>query len=239
MRRAEPGFTLLETLVVVSLVALTAALLYGALAVQLRLARAANQRVLEADAVRTAAAILGGELRRTAARDIRAVAAESLALRAFRGSAIVCNVTAAGILVRYAGDRLPEPAKDSALWIDTAQVTPVRIDAVGRDSAACAMAGPDPVQIWRTSPPVTGRGLLLVFESGAYHLADRALRYRLGAAGRQPITAELFQAGTRFDAADSSAVRLRLRTAAGSPVPLVLHHGVPAAADSLLPLETP
>jgi hypothetical protein len=45
---------------------------------------------------------------------------------------------------------------------------------------------------WQTAPAVNGRGVLLLFESGNYYLSSRALRYRIGAAGRQPLTPDLF-----------------------------------------------
>ena len=40
---------------------------------------------------------------------------------------------------------------------------------------------------------IIGGGAALVFESGTYYLSQRALRYRIGAEGRQPLTDELLR----------------------------------------------
>jgi prepilin-type N-terminal cleavage/methylation domain-containing protein len=238
MRRAEPGFTLLEVLVAMTLAGLIVSLLYGTFVLQVRLARTTAQRALEADAVRTATTVLAGEVRRTSPRDVRAVGGDSLSLRSFRGAAVVCAVLPAGVVVRYRGDRHPDPSKDSALWVGPAGTAVVRIDQVGpHDPAACA--GPDSgvVQIWRTTPMVGGAGLALPFESGSYHFATAALRYRIGAAGRQPLTAELFTGAARFDGNDSLGLRLRLGVGAAPPLTLLLHHGGPAGPADTLQLD--
>ena len=43
-------------------------------------------------------------------------------------------------------------------------------------------------------------GLILVFETGTYHLSRGALRYRRGRGGRQPVTEEVLESGS-FDSA--------------------------------------
>ena len=201
MRRAESlaarsrgGFTLAELIVVLTCTSIIAALFFGALTAQLRLARHTAQRVLENDALRTASAIIGGELRRTAPVDLRVVAPDSIVMRAFRGLAVVCATGAQGLLVHYRGDRMPDPAKDSALWLgdaDAQQVVALASVSPG-GSAACPAVANGSLLWWQTVPTIDQRGVLLVFESGNYYLTARALRYRLGAAGRQPLTADLF-----------------------------------------------
>jgi hypothetical protein len=57
---------------------------------------------------------------------------------------------------------------------------------------------------------------MLIFESGSYHLSSRALRYRIGAAGRQPLTAEaLHLPGSRFTALDDHAFRFDIAGESG------------------------
>lgn len=59
-------------------------------------------------------------------------------------------------------------------------------------SAGCPLAAGESLYRWTLeSPPLTGT-LFLLFESGSYHLAGGALRYRRGESGRQPLTAEWF-----------------------------------------------
>jgi hypothetical protein len=52
--------------------------------------------------------------------------------------------------------------------------------------------------------------LARVFERGSYHLEDRAIRYRLGEAGRQPLTAERLESGSSL-VANGGGVSMRLR----------------------------
>src|SRR5919201_1784866 len=58
------GYTLAELLVALTLLAVLATVLFGALLAHVRLARQLAHRVVEADAVRTASTVIGGELRR-------------------------------------------------------------------------------------------------------------------------------------------------------------------------------
>jgi prepilin-type N-terminal cleavage/methylation domain-containing protein len=233
-RRERAGFTLAELLVALSLLAVLATVLFGALTAHVRLARVLAQRVLEADAVRTAGTVLGGELRRASATDLRAVGPDSIAMRAFRGIGTVCGTSGDGIIVHFRGDRQPDPAKDSLLWIRSGGpiVTLALAGTASFTASDCDGVAPGEVQLWRTTPPASGPGVLLLFESGTYYLAGLALRYRIGAGGRQPLTAELFvQPPTGFAwRADLAVIEYRLAVAAAVAVPAVAAVHYPPAA---------
>jgi prepilin-type N-terminal cleavage/methylation domain-containing protein len=231
--RPSPGFTLAELLVALTLLAVLVTVLFGALTAHVRLARLLAQRVLEADAIRTAATVLGGELRRAGPGDLRAVSHDSIALRAFRGIGIVCGQRPDAAVVHFRGDRAPEPAKDSLLWIRSGgPPATVAVLAVQPFSASgCAGIAPGEAQLWRTDPPLRGLGVLLLFESGTYYLADGALRYRVGAGGRQPLTAELFvQPPAGFAVRGPGAVEYRLAVAATAADPTIatVHYPLPS-----------
>lgn len=198
-RRA--GATLIELLAALTLLSLIVVVVTGMCVAQLRLARAAGVRAAAADAARTATMVLAGEARRMTAGDVRAASADSIAIRAFRGTALTCGSAPGGVFVRYAGDRLPDPAKDSIIVASAGvqQVIPL-LGSTPAHGACTAIAG-EAVLEWRLATVPSDTAVLLVFESGAYHLSGRALRYRIGAAGRQPLTAELLSdAGSGFGA---------------------------------------
>jgi prepilin-type N-terminal cleavage/methylation domain-containing protein len=207
------GFTLPELLVVLAAGGIIIAVLLGLLAAQVRLARDVARRTAAADAVRVSNGVLAGELRRMAAQDLRALATDSMAIRAFRGAAVPCARAGADLIVRYRGERLPDPRKDSVLVIDasaaerTARLTDVR----SAPAQSCSAGDGEVVATLSLAPSPDSAALLLLFEPGSYHLSRRALRYRLGAEGRQPITAELLvQPPTRFVAAAAAGVSLVL-----------------------------
>jgi prepilin-type N-terminal cleavage/methylation domain-containing protein len=206
------GFTLPELLATLTLMALLAALCFGVLGVQLQLARVTAARTLDADAVRTTTAVVGGELRRASNEDVLAVSADSLAMRAFRGFAVVCSLAVQQAVVSYRGDRLPDPVKDSAVWIGAAGAAAVvAITNVSAGAPLCALSGGGTAQTWHTQPVLPGPGVLLLFEGGSYYLTSNALRYRVGAGGRQPLTAALFADPPSFFARpDSNTIEYRL-----------------------------
>jgi hypothetical protein len=226
---APPGFTVAEVLVAATLIAVLSMLLFGALTVHVRLARQLAQRVLDADAVRTASTVLGGELRRGMPADVRAVSRDSLGVRGFRGIATICAASAGNLVVQFRGDRLPQPVEDSLLWLAAdGPETAVALLSVQPDATGgCTGVTGGVVQQWRTEPPLPERGVLLLFESGTYFLSAGALRYRLGAAGRQPLTAELFvHPATGFVPREAGTIEYHLAVAAmaGFPVIAAVHY---------------
>lgn len=213
------GFTMVEMIVALTLTGLFAAALLGAIAPAERAARWHARQVVRGEAVRTTVAILTAELRYVSpVTDIHGIGADTIAMRVFRGTGVVCAVAAAGPIVRYTGLRRPEPAKDSALVIHgDGSASAARVAAVTRVASECATRGDEDLIRVELDPPPTAPAVILVFESGSYHLADRALRYRQGDSGRQPLTAEAFAGrGNRFETVGGS---ISSRAAGGGSVP--------------------
>jgi hypothetical protein len=74
--------------------------------------------------------------------------------------------------------------------------------------AACTALAGEIIMEWRLGVNPPPASALLTFESGSYHLSGRALRYRIGSAGRQPLTSEaLRDPGSRFTSIDHHAIR--------------------------------
>lgn len=164
---------------------------------------------------RIARTVLRGELARGQAGRDWAVGADSLALRAFRGTGVVCGppTLAGGLIVAYSGDRRPDPVKDSVeLTRPSGAISVGRLSAVAPSSAPCPLATTgESVQEWTLDPPASGPALIgRVFESGSYHLVGSALRYRIGGGGRQPLTPEVWSDAATGLTVRGSAVVLEL-----------------------------
>lgn len=205
---AAAGSSLVEVLAVLTLTGLLSALVVGICTAQLRLARATADRAVITEAARTTAIVLAGEARRMTREDVRAFSGDSVSIRAFRGVAIPCSTGSDGVVVRYSGDRLPDAGKDSVLVITDAGSAALALLGSSAVSAACTAHAGESIMEWRLDGTVASASVMLVFESGSYHLSGRALRYRIGAAGRQPLTAEaLRHPGSRFTSVDDDALR--------------------------------
>jgi hypothetical protein len=179
--------------------------------------------------VLTAERILWGVVRTETAsgragRDWRVTAPGILGLRAFRGRGVPCPDDPGGeewVEVRYVGWRVPDPAKDSVLVLDGAgRWTATELIARGRgdEREGCPARGTERRERWRLRPPPRRPVVLLrLFESGSYHLEDAAFRYRRGAGGRQPLTAEVLDRDGSGLARAGEALQVRFRgLAAGS-----------------------
>jgi hypothetical protein len=146
----------------------------------------------------------------------------ALPLRVFRGVGELCpgGGSPSDGLVRYRGIRLPEPEKDSLLMVDAAgSWRAVRLVQRASSEEVCGAWAGEAVERWSWDPPVTGTLLARVFERGSYHLEDRAVRYRLGAAGRQPLTPERLDdraSGFLEPVPGGIDLRMRLRTGDGA-----------------------
>ena len=177
-------------------------------------ARGRGDTVLAARVVRS---VLRGELAHGVAGRDWWVTADSLSLRAFRGTAVVCGPSAdstGALLVAYAGDRRPEPAKDSVELVGSdgsIAYFDLLTASDALDPCVLAVAG-EVVMRWVVDGPLRDRWVAArVFERGGYHLTGSALRYRSGAGGRQPLTPEVWDdrdTGWRLDPA-SVSVSLR------------------------------
>lgn len=217
------GYTLAEATSALALAGLLTLLLAVILSVVGRMAVTHARVSGQADSERAVAAILGGELRALTASDAT-FHADSVRLRAFRGTGIVCGAGEDVLTVEYRGVRLPEPHKDSVLliWAGAERAFPLE---AASGAAGCASAdGAGSLELttpWRAPASIGAPALALVFETGAYSLAGSAFRYRRGAGGRQPITEEnLSDAGSglaRIDLGDGSAAAVVSLRPTGSP----------------------
>jgi hypothetical protein len=211
LSRNRSGTTLVEMMVAVVMTALIASAVAGLLASQLRLTHSVAERAVAREAVRTASAVLSAETRRMTRADIASSGSDSITVRAFRGIAIPCAAAPTRIVVRYVGDRAPDPVKDSVLVVSYDGEVAVRLLDSTAASSTCGAAPGEVVLEWTLAQPPGGAAALLLFETGTYHLAQSALRYRIGAAGRQPLTPEVLRhPGTGFTGIDSTAVRFSL-----------------------------
>lgn len=226
MRRSVEGATLVETLV---------ALLLGLLVLQAGMAavgrtRLAHARTMErADAlsaVRLTGALLRAETEAGRAGEDWVMDGSSLALRAYRGTGLVCGEHEAprALVVSYAGYRRPDPTKDSVevVYADGAR-TVIELTGLTTGPLTCqgtAIEGSLTLELGVPVPP--GGVLARVFERGAYSLSDRALRYRRGAGGRQPLTPEILEGESRWHLTDgrlSAELVWRIRADPGTVAP--------------------
>ncbi len=216
--RLRPGVTLAECVVALAVGGLTTAAVASVMLSQARVLRTVSERSADADARRITAGVLRDELRMIdPVRDIRSIAGDSVAVRLFRGGGTACGADLGALLVEYSGSRAPDASKDSALVLTS---TAEAVYAVtGADAATCA-AGPAQRVAIDGGPPAQAL-LVLVFESGTYYVRDRALRYRLGREGRQPLTDERFARSGTVAAVAPDTAGTRLLLAWDRPAPRV------------------
>lgn len=186
---ARPGVTLVECVVALVIGGLVTAAVASVMMAQAAVLRTASERSADADALRITAGVLRDELRWIdPARDVRAIAGDSLAVRLFRGGGAVCRTDVGSLAVDYSGARGPDPAKDSVLVLTTGAEAVFALTAA--ESTTC---GSRPARRLGVAGALPGEPVFaLIFESGTYYLRDRAFRYRLGREGRQPLTDERF-----------------------------------------------
>lgn len=202
----RPGVSLPELVLAAWLFALVLLGLARFASAQGRLAALAHDRARAADLVRTTALVLRGELRYTAPAD-RRIGRDSVRLRAVRGVGVICRAEGSELQVRYRGVRRPDPEKDSALVVSDSGTAGAAFAVTGV-AGADGRCGEGYRLVLDGEPPA--RGLVLVFETGSYHLADGALRYRRGRGGRQPVTETILEAGSLEVAPRGVEVRLRV-----------------------------
>jgi hypothetical protein len=207
------GFTVMETLV---------ALLAGWLLTALALGTLARQRTVQAELARRAEALAALRISRHVLRGevdagdgTELFGGDSVALRAYRGVGIVCAPApdARDLIVRVRGIRAPDPAKDSVAVVGADGWTQVlALELRGSAPVPCPSSTGEGVERWRLSGDVHAEPLVArFFERGSYHLSGAALRYRRGAAGRQPLTPEVLRTPpSRFRADAPEGVELEL-----------------------------
>lgn len=204
--------------------ALLTLLVQAGLGVLSRQRRAAATLVEWDEAVQAVAIgrwVLADELRAgVAGRDWSAPLSDSLGLRAFRGTALVCpsGPVAGRILVHYRGVRMPETEKDSVLLLDGAGGWHA-VALAGREAASerCPGAPGPETEWWALSElPASTGPVARLFERGSYHLTGGALRYRRGMGGRQPLTAPVLGPSSGLRPAGDRGVVVELRVGSGS-----------------------
>lgn len=186
------GASLGELAVAVLITAIVGAALAGLLHGHQRLARSGAARLADAETVRIAGAVLSAELRWLAPdQDLRGAVGDSVAIRAIRAFAVACGGAGSATYARYRGMREPDPTKDSVIIVRASGREAVHpLGGAALEPDACSALEDEEVYRLDLPEPLPPGTPILVFESGSYHLADHALRYRRGAAGRQPLTPE-------------------------------------------------
>jgi len=198
------------------------ALLVGWLLMALALGTLARQRTVQAGLARRAEALTALRIAHHVLREeIRsgdgseAIGRDSVSLRAYRGLGIVCAPAPdpRDLIVLVRGIRAPDPAKDSVAVVGADGVAGVfAFELRGPSPVPCPSSTGETVERWRLSGGASGEPLMArFFERGSYHLSGAALRYRRGAAGRQPLTPEVLRTPpSRIRAAAPDGLELEL-----------------------------
>lgn len=216
-RRPVAGFTVAETLVSLLLTLLLVHVAWSVTASQRAAAARLVHRSGTLDAERAVWWVLTEETGPgLAGRDWEVARAGVLRVRAFRGGGATCPEVAVAegwVAVRYRGWRVPDPTKDSVLYVDAGGRRGVaELVERTRGDVPCELREGEHGEWLRLGAPPAARPVVVrVFETGSYHLEDRAFRYLRGRAGRQPLTAEVLdRAGTALHpAADGARLGFR------------------------------
>lgn len=196
-RPAVAGFTVAETLVSLLLALL---LVHVAWSVAASQRSAAARLVHRSETLAAERAVWWVMTEETGpgleGRDWEVVEPGVLRVRAFRGGGAACPGVTSGegwVAVRYRGWRVPDPDKDSVLYVDEAGHRGVAdlVDRVRADVPCSLREGEHGEWLRLGDAPDARPVLARVWETGSYHLEDRAFRYLRGRAGRQPLTAEV------------------------------------------------
>lgn len=221
MTKSRRGMTLIEVLVALLLGLALLHMAMSGLATAKRTEsdlRARSERLATIRAARVA-------LRRSVTasvegRDWIAHVPDSVVVRAFQGVALPCptELPEDGVLVAFSGRRLPDPSEDSVSALDDhGGWTASRLAAVRSAEEPCATDPGFETQRWVLDPPPAAEAVLYrLFESASFHVADGALRYRIGGGGRQPLSPEVLGRPDGGGFALDRALEVRLRGAAGS-----------------------
>lgn len=209
------GGSLVELIVALSLGAVVVGSLATLMSSGSRWTRSLADRVEAQEVARTIWAVLEEELRVGRVNtDWRVESAGSIRLRSFQGLARVCEGSSArgAWLVAYRGRRAPDPSRDSLLVLEVdGSWRALALDSSARSDGCNPLPGES---IYRWDLPWTGDVMPVLartFETGSYHLADGAFRYRRGRGGRQPLTVERLASTSRFEPlADGVAMSVEL-----------------------------
>jgi hypothetical protein len=213
MSRRRSGVTIVEALVSLLLGLTVISMGWSALGHQRTVASRLSSDMDILSARRLTALVIGKELRAgVRGRDWIRPGPDSLSLRAFRGWGLVCGLGSelGSVAVAYHGERAANPAKDSVLVLGAEgwRRADLRQRAVAPGSCDADLGGRS--ELWTLDPPVTGPLVARVFERGSYHIGGKALRYRRGRGGRQPLTSDVFDSDRSGIVAEADRVVLRL-----------------------------
>lgn len=184
--KGQEGFTVAEALVTSVLMLLVLQVAWSSTAGTARAAVGIADRAEGLAGARAVAWVLGEELEGgRAVIDVGRPAADSFAMRAFRGTAIVCaQEDSATFVVRRVGTRSPDPGKDSVLALTPdGRWLAGRLEAWSRAPGTCPSLSEGREERWRLFDPAARVMLFRLFERGSYHLTGGALRYRIGRGG--------------------------------------------------------
>ena len=210
--KARPGTALLELMTALALLALLSAACAVLIHSQSMLVHSISERTDADETLRTTRLLMRDEFQDLTRADVRAIATDSFAARVYRAWGIVCAVDSSLVILRYRGIRQPEADKDSLLVLGAERA--VAFTEAALPERTCEALPREEQVALRTERQLRNGAVVLLFESGAYHLATRALRYRRGLEGRQPITDELIEdRASQFIAeADQLGVIVRVRS---------------------------
>jgi len=211
MKRGPNGVTLVEVLISLLLGMAVVSMGWRLLARQSTVAAKLVHRMEVLAARRVTAIVLGRELRAgVSGRDWAAPEGDSLAIRAFRGWALICGEGPGSgmLIVSFRGGRAPNPVKDSLLLLTASGWR--RANLVDRKPSThpCRQDDEGGAELWMIDPPISGGLVARLFERGSYHVSGGALRYRRGFGGRQPLTAAVFD--DEGSSMGGSEIRIRL-----------------------------
>ncbi len=202
-RRSREGRTILEVLVTLLLLLLVFTVSVDTFRSQVEVARWTMSIVEGLEAARTSRWVVGTEVR--AGQPVRdwAVGDDGVVrIRAFRATGVACGPPGpdGAVPVRYRGVRAPDPARDSVLLLgfDGRWRAAALTESDSGEQVVCPELHAGEEGAWRVSEELGGWVAARVFESGSYHMANRALRYRRGGEGRQPLVGETFGDGSLF-----------------------------------------
>jgi hypothetical protein len=207
---ARPGAALLELLTALTLLAMLTAACAVLVHSQSMMLRSISENSAADETLRTTRMIVRAEFQDLSPSDVRSIAGDSVAARVFRAWAIVCDVDSTLATLRYRGIREPEADKDSLLVLGEERAVAFSDAALPREPCP-ALASEERIAV-RTARPLRPNAVVLLFESGSYHLATRALRYRRGLEGRQPVTDELIDDRSSGFGAEARGIVIRLKS---------------------------
>ena len=230
--RGRCGASVVEALVALLLGLVLASLSMALLARQRSVQSALAERMDLLGTVRIVRHVVGMEFRGGwDSLDLALHAPDSVRLRAYRGLARVCERRSwNSVLATTEGVRLPDPRKDSVVFLTSeGRGVPTALLSVdGHEGPGCGTR-PGRATILSVSDSIP-RDVMLVrfFERGSYHLSGRALRYRRGLSGRQPLTPETLRTPTSAflpQKGGDVGIRLVARRGAGPDWALLIRGG--------------